>query len=96
MHPAATNTTCKPTPLRAARPPPPARSGAPAVMLAFVKHMWATGSRQEALSRLQVRPSAARAPASRPLAPCCTPRACVWHAALNLAGQAAIRFLCAS
>ncbi|GBF92738.1 hypothetical protein Rsub_05107 [Raphidocelis subcapitata] len=30
-----------------------AGSGAPAVMLAFVKHLWATGSRQESLSRLQ-------------------------------------------
>ncbi len=31
-----------------------AGSGAPAVMLAFVKHLWATGSRPEALARLQV------------------------------------------
>jgi len=31
-----------------------AGSGAPPVMLAFVKHLWATGSRQEALARLQV------------------------------------------
>lgn len=31
-----------------------AGSGAPAVMLAFVKHLWATGGRQEALARLQV------------------------------------------
>jgi hypothetical protein len=32
-----------------------AGSGAPAVMLAFVKHLWATGSREEALLRLQAR-----------------------------------------
>jgi hypothetical protein len=29
-----------------------AGSGAPAVMLAYVKHLWATGARREALSRL--------------------------------------------
>jgi FKBP12-rapamycin complex-associated protein len=28
-----------------------AGSGAPAVMLAYVKHLWATGDRKEALSR---------------------------------------------
>jgi hypothetical protein len=30
-----------------------AGSGAPAVMLAYVKHLWATGDRKEALSRCE-------------------------------------------
>ncbi|KIY91810.1 FKBP12-rapamycin complex-associated protein [Monoraphidium neglectum] len=46
-----------------------AGSGAPAVMLAFVKHLWSTGSRQEALGRLQdlVTEIASMAPSEPPM-----------------------------